>query len=108
MFIIIIMIMIIIINKKKNKIMQQKRTHTHTHTYTYTIGSGLTKSKEFEDIFEDIESELADVFFKAQFTKDEVSKFFAIVIVEFHNLMKKWNGPESQRKRISSKYKKQT
>lgn len=51
------------------------------------IGVGISKSSEFEDILEDLEEKLSDIFFKLQLTESQVDSFFQALVHGFDPLL---------------------
>lgn len=51
------------------------------------IGGGISKSKEFEEIFEDLEEKVADTLYSIGLSKQEVDEFYTLMIQTFEPLL---------------------
>jgi hypothetical protein len=51
------------------------------------IGAGISKSKEFEEIFEDLEEKVADTCFRIGLSSEEVNYFFTSLVETFDKLL---------------------
>ncbi len=51
------------------------------------IGAGISKSKEFEQIFEDLEEKVADTCFRIGLSYEEVDDFFKFLVQTFNKLL---------------------
>jgi hypothetical protein len=53
------------------------------------IGAGMSKSNEFEDIFEDIEEKICDIFLKMGINENDIRDFFASLCQTFGTLLER-------------------
>jgi len=51
------------------------------------IGAGISKSKEFEEIFEDLEEKVADTCFRVGLSHEEVDYFVKFLVQTFNKLL---------------------
>lgn len=68
------------------------------------IGAGISKSKEFEDFFEDLEEQIADPFYRMGLDQSQVEEFFNALDFQFPSLVAEYLKLNRHRERIKTSW----